>query len=95
VYWTIADLINVITTNEKSGISATQTIKRLPHGLHIYVGKKDTTEQTMIDAALSMLIKNMPRCRVKAMLKERFNLSRRTIDRILIKAVNLQLERLG
>lgn len=87
MYWTIADLINVITTNEKQGIGATQTIKRLPHGLHIYVGKKETTEQTMIDTALAMLAKNMPRCRVRAMLKERFKLSRRTTDRILTKAI--------
>ncbi len=87
MYWTIADLINVITTNEKSGISATQTIKRLPHGLHIYVGKKETIEQTLIDTALAMLAKNMPRCRVKATLKERFNLSRRTATRILKQAL--------
>lgn len=89
-YWTAEDLFNVIAANEKQGISATQTIKQLPHGLFIYIGKKETTEKHMIDLALMMLSKNMPNCRIKATLKYRFSLSRRTASRILNKAIAYQ-----
>lgn len=88
MYWTAEDLFNVIETNEKQGISAVQTLKRLPHGMMVYFGKKCTTDKERVAAIVEMLNAGTSRHEAKKIAMQRFNLSRGQADRLTNMAIN-------
>ena len=87
-YWTADDLFNVIAENEKQGISATQTLKRLPHGLMVYFGKAQTTDRERIKVINELFNAGKQRKEIKAIVMSRFGINRKAVDRLIVICLN-------